>query len=128
MPIDPDNPVVVLCAAGMAVEGTPAEAVALFERAWALRRDDFDAAIAAHFLARHQPTPEDTHRWNALAVAHASAVSDGRADELLPSLHLNLADSLAAMGKIDDARHLSRGAAEVARRSCDRFRCRAPLW
>ena len=60
--IDPTNPVVALCSEGMAAEGTPAEALRLFERAWAARRDDYDAAIAAHFVARHQASPEDTLR------------------------------------------------------------------
>jgi len=75
--IDPTNPVVVLCAEGMAADGTPAEARRLFERAWAARRDDYDAAIAAHFLARHQPSAADTLHWNALAVRLAEAVPGG---------------------------------------------------
>jgi hypothetical protein len=110
--IDPTNPVVALCAEGMAAEGTPAEARRLFERAWAARRDDFDAAVAAHFLARHQPTPEETLRWNALAVRHAEAVADGRAAGLLASLYLNLGDAQANVG--DRAK-----AAESARRAAD---------
>lgn len=103
MSIDPDNPVVALCAAGMAAEGTPAEARAFFERAWAARHDDYDACIAAHYLARHQGTARETLEWNARAVHHATAVTDGRARELLPSLYLNLADSLAALGDIAEA-------------------------
>jgi hypothetical protein len=96
--IDPTNPVVALCAEGMAAEGTPAEALRLFELAWATRRDDFDAAVAAHFLARHQPTSVDAMRWNVLAVQHAENVSDGRAAELLASLYLNLADAQLTAG------------------------------
>ena len=98
--IDPTNPVVALCAEGMAIEGAPAEAVQLFERAWAMRRDDFDAAIAAHFLARHQPTPAATLHWNALAVRHAEAVNDGRATGLLASLYLNLGAAQADVGDV----------------------------
>jgi hypothetical protein len=99
MPIDPTNPVVTLCAAGMAAEGTPAEARRLFERAWAARRDDYDACIAAHFLARHQTSAADTLHWNAIAVRHAEAVTDGRAAELFASLYLNLGDAHAALGQ-----------------------------
>jgi len=99
--MDVTNPVVALCAEGMAIEGTPAEALRFFEQAWAARRDDFDAAIAAHFLARHQPTRDETLRWNAAAVRHAEAVTDGRAAPLLASLYLNLGDSLANVGDID---------------------------
>ena len=96
--IDTTNPVVALCAEGMALEGTPDEARRLFERAWAARRDDYDAAIAAHFLARHQATPADTLHWNALAVRHAEAVPEHRADGFLASLDLNLADAQANVG------------------------------
>jgi hypothetical protein len=70
--IDPANRVVALCAEGMAIEGSPADAMRLFEQAWALRTDDFEAAVAAHFVARHQPTPADT-RGEARGDASRSA-------------------------------------------------------
>lgn len=110
--IDPSNPVVALCAAGMAAEGTPVEAKRLFEQAWGARRDDFDAAVAAHYLARHQPTPAEALRWNALAVRHAEAVSDGRAIGLLASLYLNLGDSQANVGDLAAAAESARTAGE----------------
>lgn len=97
--IDPSNPVVALCAQGMSAEGTPGEARRLFEDAWAARRDDYDAAVAAHFVARHQPTPAETLHWNALAVQHAEAVLDGRAQGFFASLYLNLADAHANVGE-----------------------------
>ena len=113
MTIDPSNPVVALCAEGMQMDGTPAKARLLFEQAWDARRDDYDACIAAHFLARHQPTPADTLRWNSLAVQHAEAVLDGRAAELLASLYLNLGDAHAALGNLEAA-----GAAAVRAAEC----------
>jgi hypothetical protein len=61
---DPANRVVALCAEGMAREGEPGVALRLFEEAWAARTDDFEAAIAAHYVARHQPTAEEALRWN----------------------------------------------------------------
>jgi hypothetical protein len=103
MPIDSEHPVVELCAAGMAAEGTPAEARRLFEQAWAARRDDYDACIAAHFLARHQGSADSTLHWNVLAVRHAEAVTDGRAAELYASLYLNLGDAHAALGQSEAA-------------------------
>ena len=103
MIFDPDNPVVELCAAGMLVDGEPAKALALFEQAWAARRDDFDAAIAAHFVARHQPTPRATLEWNERALEHADAVPDGRAVPLLPSLCLNLGESYRNAARYDEA-------------------------
>lgn len=117
--LDPTNPVVALCAEGMKAEGTPAEAARLFALAWAARRDDFDAAIAAHFVARHQQTPDETLRWNALAVEHAAAVTDGRADGFLASLYLNLGDAQANVGDFE-------AAAESARRATAHLAAVAP--
>ena len=111
-PMDPTNPVVALCAQGMAVDGMPTESLRLFEQAWAARRDDFDAAIAAHFLARHQATATLTLQWNELAVQHAEAASDGRCQALLASLYLNLADSHARLGQGELARAAAQRAAE----------------
>ena len=103
MRLDPDNPVMALCAAGMQVGGTPAEARLLFEQAWAARRNDHEASIAAHYLARHQATASETLKWNLLAVRHAEAVPDGEADELMASLYLNLGDSYLALGERERA-------------------------
>jgi len=85
-------------------DGEPDEARRLFQQAWDARRNDYDAAIAAHYLARHQPSPHKTLRWNSLAVTHAERVADGRTTELFPSLYLNLASSLTALGRLDEAR------------------------
>jgi hypothetical protein len=103
MALDRSNPVVALCAEGMAIEGDANAARVLFEKAWEIRTDDCDAAVAAHFVARHQPTPELTLHWNALAVQHAIRLSDGRADALLASLYLNLGDSHRALGNLAEA-------------------------
>ena len=101
--IDPTNRVVALCAEGMAREGEPAVAMRLFEEAWALCTDDFEAAIAAHYVARHQPTAADTLHWNALAVHHAELVLDRRAEGFLASLYLNLADAHEKVGDSESA-------------------------
>lgn len=98
MDIDPNNPVVALCAAGMAMEGDTDAARRLFEQAWDARTGDYDASIAAHFIARHQANEDDRLRWNAVAVEHAERVDDGRARGLMASLYLNLADSLRSTG------------------------------
>lgn len=98
MNIDPTNPVVALCAAGMAVDGNSVEAQRLFAQAWAACQDDYEASIAAHFLARHQPTPEARVHWNTVAAQHAESVTDGRTLEFKASLYLNLADSYFVIG------------------------------
>ena len=100
---DTDNPVVQLCAAGMAIEGDAPAARDLFAKAWEMRRDDYDACIAAHFVARHQPTPDETLRWNELAVRHAEAAPTDRAAPFLASLYLNLGESHRVLGHVADA-------------------------
>ena len=95
----------------------------LFQRAWDARRDDYDAAIAAHYLARHQPTPLLTLEWNARAVDHCERIGDDRVAELLPSLYLNLADSLLAVGRRGEARVIAdRAAAHLQALPADGYR------
>lgn len=101
--IDGDSVVARLCAAGIAIEGDAAAAAALFREAWDARRDDYEASIAAHFQARHQPSLADSLHWNRLAAEHAEAVTDDRAKPLLASLYLNLADSYLALGHSTEA-------------------------
>lgn len=113
--IDGDSVTAQLCAAGMAVDGNPTEAHAYFCRAWDARRDDYEAAIAAHFVARHQASAADTLHWNRVAVAHAEAVSGDRALPLLVSLYLNLGDSYLAAGQRREADIMAeRGLAALA--------------
>lgn len=98
--MDPDNPVVRLCAEGMRaeMEGRRADARAAFLRAWEARSDAFEACIAAHYVARHQDTLEESLRWNAEALAQADAVGDDRVRGFYPSLYLNMGHSCEVLG------------------------------
>jgi len=110
--MDPNNPVVKLCAAGMAAEGEGRrdDARASFEQAWAESRDDFEACIAAHYVARHQATPAAELEWNRTALERANRVGDARVTGFYPSLHLNLAHSLEKLGETGEAcTHYIRG-------------------
>ena len=94
-----------------------------FERAWALRQDDYDASIAAHFMARHQPTVAAMLEWNQLALRHAEAVADERIRPFMPSLLLNVGDSLLANGRATEARRAGeRAQAAVAGLPDDGYR------
>jgi hypothetical protein len=92
------NPVVQLCAQGM-MTGDPA----LFEQAWDARVDDFDACVAAHYLARHQTDPRIALEWNLRALEHADAAGPERVRGFYPSLHLNLAKSYEDTGDLTAA-------------------------
>ena len=103
--MDMTDPIVKLCADGMAAEaeGRGADAKALFQQAWAESRDDFDACIAAHYAARHQATPDDELDWNRRALERADLVGDDRVRSFYPSLYLNLAHSLEKLGRTGEA-------------------------
>ncbi|HEU4557163.1 MAG TPA: hypothetical protein VFS20_04910 [Longimicrobium sp.] len=99
--MDPDHPVVKLCVDGMRAEGEGRmdDARTLFQQAWDASTDDFEACIAAHYLARHQPTNADTLRWNGEALRRADAVGDERVRSFYPSLLLNVAHSYEQVGE-----------------------------
>ncbi len=89
------NVVLELCMQGMAAEGAGDTDAArrLFQEAWAAREDDFDACVAAHYLARLQLTAETRLEWNERSLRHADAVRDDRVASFYPSLYLNLGSS-----------------------------------
>jgi tetratricopeptide (TPR) repeat protein len=103
--MDSNNPVVKLCVEGMQAEaeGRLEDALGLFLQAWAARQDDFDACIAAHYVARHQKKPEDTLHWNHLALEHAEAAGDERVQGFYPSLYLNMGWSYEKLGDPEEA-------------------------
>jgi len=106
LPIDPQNAVVRYCAAGIQLEqsGQPDEALRLFTLAWDKSTDAFERTIAAHYMARHQKTPEDVLHWNREALSNADSVGDDRVQEFYPSLYLNLGKAHEDLGNTDDAR------------------------
>lgn len=112
--MDPNNPTVQLCVQGMRAEamGRDSEARELYERAWSVATDDYDACVAAHYVARHQPTPERTLHWNAECLRLADAVGDDRVRGFYPSLHLSIAHSYLELGRQEPARHHLQQAAE----------------
>ncbi len=103
--MNPNDPVVKLCAEGMAAEGEgrAADAKALFDQAWSASTDDVGACIAAHYLARHQASPEAQFQWKQEALRRAEAVADDRVREFFPSLYLNFARSLETLGQSTEA-------------------------
>jgi hypothetical protein len=111
--MDLDNLVVKLCAQGMQAEAEDraADAHGLFRQAWYAATDDYEKCVAAHYLARHQSTPEDTLRWNAECLARADKVDDERVRGFYPSLHLNMARAHEELGDREAATKHFRSAA-----------------
>ncbi len=90
-----NNPVIQLCMEGTHAEfeGRIEDARILYQQAWDARQDDYDACIAAHYVARFQDSVEESLRWNYLALKHANAVHDESIMDFYPSLYLNLGRS-----------------------------------
>lgn len=107
MAIDPENPVVKLCAAGIGAEmaGRRDEAAKLYQGAWDARTSDFEACIAAHYVARVQTTPEAALHWNSEALRFTETANDATLREFLPSLYLNLGKSHEDLGNFRDAKN-----------------------
>lgn len=104
--MNPENPVVKLCQAGMQAEaqGKIHEARRLFLEAWDARKNDFDACIAAHYVARLQETPAEMLTWNRKALEHAQAADEAEVQGFFASLYLNLGWSHESLGQKDLAR------------------------
>jgi tetratricopeptide (TPR) repeat protein len=122
--MDSQNPVVKLCAEGMSHEaqGQPAEALKAFGQAWDMATDDFEASIAAHYVARHQESAAEALRWNQISLDRARQVKDDRVRGFYPSLYLNMGYAHEKLGNLEEARHfyeLAQGAFEVL--SDDRY-------
>ncbi|MEU7136015.1 hypothetical protein [Streptomyces sp. NPDC046261] len=114
--MDPHNPVVQLCARGMRAEaeGRGTDARALFQQAWESAGDDYEACVAAHYLARHQPTPRQTLHWNLECLGRADLVGDDRVTGFYPSLHLNIAKAYGDLDEPGKAReHFELAAAHI---------------
>lgn len=98
---DMENPVIKLCIAGTQAEfqGKIQAAAAFYMQAWQAATDDYEACIAAHYVARFQPDAAETLRWNQTALLHADAVEDEQIKDFYPSLYLNLGRSYALLGE-----------------------------
>jgi len=113
--MDITNPIIQLC-----IEGSRAEfehrfedALALHQQAWDSRRDDYEACIAAHYLARFQDSLEETLRWNELALEHARAVKDKKVKDFYPSLYLSLGSAHEKLGDQEKAQKYYELAAQL---------------
>ena len=114
MQFDPTNKVVKLCAEGMQIEaeGKIDEAHKLFQQAWDIAENDFEAFTAAHYLARNQKDPNDVLKWNMEALSRANAITDEDAKGHYPSLCLNVGKSYETLGDLKEANNYYQMAAD----------------
>jgi len=104
--MDTNNPVIQLCMQGSQAEfeGRMEAARSLYLQAWDISQDDYQACIAAHYVARFQATPEEMLRWNQEALERATRVNDESVREFYPSLYLNLGRSHEVLGNQAEAK------------------------
>jgi len=79
-------------------EGRIADAQLLYQQAWDAASDDYEAAIAAHYRARHQADPHETFRWNERALAHANAADEAKVQPFFGSLYVNMGYAYELLG------------------------------
>jgi tetratricopeptide (TPR) repeat protein len=98
--MDQNNPVIKLCIAGAQAEfdGRLEDACQLYRQAWEASRDDYEACIAAHYVARCQESPEEIFRWNREALERANALNDDSVKDFYPPLYLNMGRSYELLG------------------------------
>jgi tetratricopeptide (TPR) repeat protein len=113
--MDLDNPVIKLCVAGSQAEfqGLIDEACTLYQMAWETARDDYEACIAAHYVARHQEDYKAKLYWNQVALDRANLVTDNSVQEFYPSLLLNMGQSYELLGNLNEAKRYYDLAAEL---------------
>jgi tetratricopeptide (TPR) repeat protein len=115
MSIDTNNPVVKLCMQGTQAEfkGRMEEARACYQQAWETAKDDYEACIAAHYMARVQQDAQEVFRWNQEALQRAERSGDERVKEFYPSLYLNMGKACELLGEQAEAQRYYALAAEL---------------
>ena len=106
MVMDLGNAIIKLCLQGTQAEfeGRDEDACELYRQAWEAVRNDYEACIAAHYVARCQESPEEIFRWNRIALERANEVNDERVKDFYPSLYLNMGRSYELLGNQAEAR------------------------
>ena len=94
-------------------EGRIDDARAFSWQAWEAARDDYDACVAAHYIARYQESPEGILHWNQEALARADAVGDDRVQSFYPSLYVNLGHAYEMLGNQVEAKRFYKLAADL---------------
>jgi tetratricopeptide (TPR) repeat protein len=102
---DPSNPVVQLCVKGIATEysGNLEKAHGLYREAWELAKTDLEFLTAVHYLARVQPDPGETLKWNLLALEYARKTAHPDTRAFYPSLYLTIGKSYDTLGNFREA-------------------------
>jgi hypothetical protein len=97
--VETSSRTVQLCIAGTQAEYERRldDARRMYQEAWDVATDDYDACVAAHYIAHLDPDPSQALLWNLEALERARRVPDLTA-EFLASLYVNLGRSYELAG------------------------------
>jgi tetratricopeptide (TPR) repeat protein len=103
--LNTDSQVVRLCIQITQAEfaGRLDEARTLAIQAWEAATDDFEACMAAHYVARFQTQPEEIFHWNEIALQRANACERWQVESFYPSLYVNMGYAYEQMGNLVEA-------------------------
>jgi hypothetical protein len=82
-------------------------------QAWEAAQDDYEACMAAHYVARYQESPQGALRWHQEALARADAAGDERVGSFYASLYVNLGRAHEVLGNLAQAAEYYRRAADL---------------
>ena len=110
-----ESEVLRLCVLGTQAEyaGRAQEAAELYQKAWRAAQDDYEACLAAHYVACVQDSPELALYWNEIALARAETSQDERVIPFYPSLYINLGRSYELLGHMRQAEEFYQRASQL---------------
>lgn len=103
--MDENNQIIKLVHEGMKMERENKidQAQNLFMQAWNSSSNDHEKCISAHFVARHQNSPENTLKWNMESLNRANDVSKEKVRSYYSSLYLNAGVSYEDLDNYSEA-------------------------
>lgn len=113
--MDSNNPVITLCIEGIwaELEHRHDDARHCYQQAWNACTDEYEACIAAHYVARVQDIPEKKLSWNLRALELAYAVKEEWVRDFYPSLFMSIGHSYKQLGGTVQAQRYYRLAASM---------------
>jgi hypothetical protein len=111
--MDTNNPVVTFCIEGIwaELEQRLDEARQSYQRAWDSCENEYEACIAAHYVARVQASGEGSLQWNLRALELAYTVPQEMVRDFYPSLYMGIAHAYKQLGGTVQAQRYYRLAA-----------------
>ncbi|MFT3895242.1 MAG: hypothetical protein QM730_26760 [Anaerolineales bacterium] len=113
--MDITNPVIKHCIEGIwaELEDRSDDARIHYRRAWDSCTNEYEACIAAHYVARSQDIPEETLRWNLRALELAYTTDQEKVRDFYPSLYMSTAHAYKQLGGMVQAQRYYRLIAEL---------------